>query len=136
MKKKNVKRGLLPYLFLALAMLAIFYTFNVMNKVVNDLTYNEFIDVMNKGEVKELELVARANAYTYEVRGTLKDYKDNESFFVRLPLSDEVMKKIVKASDEQGFKFTTIPDPDSSTVLLFVVNVLPILLLIVGAFWF
>ncbi len=136
MKKKNVKRGLLPYLFLALAMLAIFYTFNVMNKVVNDLTYNEFIDVMNKGEVKELELVARANAYTYEVRGTLKGYKDNESFFVRLPLSDEVMKKIVSASDEQGFKFTTIPDPDSSTVLLFVVNVLPILLLIVGAFWF
>lgn len=136
MKKKNVKKGLLPYLFLALAMLGIFYTFNVMNKVVNDLTYDEFIDVMNKGEIEELELVARANAYTYEVTGVLKDYKDNESFFVRLPLSDEVMKKIVVASDEQGFKFTTVPDPDSSTVLLFVVNVLPIVLLIAGAFWF
>lgn len=136
MKKKNVKKGLLPYLFLALAMLGVFYTFNVMNKVVNDLTYDEFIDVMNKGEIEELELVARANAYTYEVTGVLKDYKDNESFFVRLPLSDEVMKKIVIASDEQGFKFTTVPDPDSSTVLLFVVNVLPIVLLIAGAFWF
>ena len=134
--KKTVKKGLLPYLFLALAMLGIFYVFNVMNQVVNVLTYDEFITKLNEGKVEELELVARASAYTYEATGVLEGYKENETFFVRLPLSDEVMKKIVVASDQQGFKFITTPDPDSSTLLLFVVNVLPFVLLTGVAFWF
>ena len=73
--KKTVKKGLLPYLFLALAMLGIFYVFNVMNQVVNVLTYDEFITKLNEGKVEELELVARASAYTYEATGVLAGYK-------------------------------------------------------------
>lgn len=133
--KRVVRRGLLPYLFMALAILGIFYVFNVMNRDVNVLTYDEFVEKLDEGKVKELELVARTNAYTYEATGTLRGYKDNESFFVRLPLSDEVMKKIVKASDEQEFKLSTEPDPDSSSALLILTNVLPIIILIGGAFW-
>ena len=41
--KKTIKRGLLPYLFLALIMLGVFYVVNVMNNDVNVLTYNEFM---------------------------------------------------------------------------------------------
>ena len=134
--KKVVKRGLLPYLFLALGIILIFYIVNVRNNVVNVLTYNEFVDVLDKGQIEELELVARTSAYTYEATGKLKNYKDNETFFARLPLSEEVMKKVVSASDKQDFSFVTTPDPDSSTILLFFVNVFPILLLVVAAFWF
>ena len=134
--KKTVKRGMLPYLFLALIIIGIFYVVNVKNKVVNILTYDEFIEVLDNREIEELEIVARGNAHTYEVTGKLKKYKDRETFFARLPLSEEVMKKIVVASDEQDFSLVTTPDPDSSTILLFLVNVLPILLLVVGAFWF
>ena len=43
MNSKNIKKGVLPYVFLLLAMLAIFYVFNISNKKVNVLTYNEFI---------------------------------------------------------------------------------------------
>ena len=81
-------------------------------------------------------MVARASGYTYEARGKLDGYKDNETFFARLPLSDEVMKKIVEASDNQEFKLEVEPDPDSSTLLLVVVNVLPLVLLVGVAFWF
>ncbi len=133
--RRTVKRGLLPYLFMALIILGVFYVFNVMNQDVKVLTYNEFIEKLDGGKVKELEIVTRGNAYTYEARGSLKGYDESESFFVRLPLSDSVMKKLVKASEEQDFKFTTSPDPDSSSLLLIVVNVLPIVILIGGAFW-
>ena len=44
MDKKIVKRGLLPYLFIALFMLGLFYVFNVMNQDVNVLTYDEFVE--------------------------------------------------------------------------------------------
>ncbi len=134
--KKTVKRGLLPYLFLALIMLLVLYVFNVMNQDVHVLTYDEFVKALDGKEITELELVARGNAYTYEASGTLEGYQENESFFARLPLSEQVMKRIVAASDEQGFKFITTPDPSSSSFLLIVVNVLPILLLVGVAFWF
>ena len=134
--KKTVKRGLLPYLFLFIAMLGIFYFFNIANKKVNVISYNEFVEKLDSGEVEELNLVARASGYTYEARGKLDGYKENETFFARLPLSDEVMKKIVAASDNQEFKLEVEPDPDSSTLLLIVVNVLPLVLLVGVAFWF
>ena len=134
--KKTVKRGLLPYLFLFIAMLGIFYFFNIANKKVNVISYDEFVEKLDSGDIKELNLVARASGYTYEARGKLDGYKDNETFFARLPLSDEVMKKIVEASDNQEFKLEVEPDPDSSTLLLVVVNVLPLVLLVGIAFWF
>ena len=46
------------------------------------------------------------------------------------------MKKIVKASDNQDFKLTVVPDPDSSSLLYILVNILPIVLLVGVAFWF
>ena len=87
MDKKVVKRGLLPYLFIALFMLGMFYMFNVMNKEVNVLTYDEFVENLDGGKLKELEIVARTSGYTYEATGVLKDYDDGETFFARLPLS-------------------------------------------------
>ena len=134
--KKTLKRGLLPYLFLFIIMLGAFYVLKIGNKVVNDLSYDEFVDKLDSGEITELQVVARGSGYTYEVSGTLSNYKDNESFSSTLPLSEEVMKKIVAASDEQEFKLTVKPDPDSSSLLLILVNVLPIVLLVGGAFWF
>ena len=135
MDKKTVKRGLLPYLFIALFMLGIFYVFNVTNQKVNVLTYDEFVDELDGGKIKELEIVAKASGYTYEATGVLKEYDDGETFFARLPLSEEVMKKIVEASDQHDFKLTTEPDPASSSLLMIVVNVLPIVVLIAAGIW-
>ena len=134
--KKTIRKGLLPYLFLALIMLGVFYVVNVMNNDVNVLTYDEFMTELNEGNVEELEVTARGSAYTYEVRGSLKDYEDNETFFARLPFSDEVMKKIVDASEVQDFKLEALADPDSSSFWLILINVLPFVLLIGFAFFF
>jgi cell division protease FtsH len=134
--KKTIKKGLLPYLFIFVMMLCVYYVFMVVNKDVNDLSYDEFIEKLDKGKVTELQLVASGSGYVYEVTGKLSDYKENETFEATLPLSDEVMKKIVEASDNQAFKLVVKPDPESSTVLVFIVNFLPILLLVVLAFWF
>ena len=134
--KKAVKRGLLPYLFLFIIMLGVFYVFNVLNKDINELTYDEFIQKLDQNKITELELTARGGGYTYEARGSLKGYNENESFYSRLPLSEEVMKKIVEASDEQEFKLEVKPDPDASSLLLILVNVVPIILFVGIAFWF
>ena len=133
--KKVIKKGLLPYLFLFIIMLGVLYVFNVLNRDINELSYDEFIKKLETGKVTELELVARGNGQTYEARGTLTGYKKNESFYAALPLSEEVMKKIVAASDRQEFKLTVKPDPDASSLLIILVNVVPILLFIGIVFW-
>ena len=134
--KKTVKKGLLPYLFLFIIMLGIIYVLNFVNKDVHVFTYDEFISKLDKGKITEITLVPRGSGYTYEVTGKLKKYKENESFEATLPLSDEVMKKIVEASDEQEFKLKVKPDPESSSILVILVNVLPMVVLIGLAFWF
>ena len=134
--KKTVKRGLLPYLFLFVIILGVFYVLNILNKDVHEFTYDEFISKLDNGKVTELHLVPRGSGYTYNVTGTLKGYKDNESFEATLPLSESVMKKIVDASDEQEFKLSVSPDPEASSLLMILVNVLPIVALVVLAFWF
>lgn len=133
---KALRNSLLPYLFMAIIFLAIFYVFNVMNKKVNVLTYNEFITKLNGDKLTEMKIVTKGSASTYEVTGKLKGYKKNETFFARLPLSDEVMKKIVNNSEQNDFKLTVTPDPESSAWLLILVNALPILIILGVGFWF
>lgn len=134
--KKDVKKGLVPYLFMFLLILGIFYFLNIMNQDVKTLTYNEFMSELSEGNIEELLITPRTNALNYEVTGKLEGYKKNETFFARLPLSEEVMKKIVESSETQKFKLEAKADPASSSLLLIVVNVLPFVLLIGFAFFF
>ena len=116
--KKEIKNSLLSYLMLIVIFLCIFYALNAFNNEVHVLKYNEFMNELEKNEIKEMTVTTKGSAYTYEIKGTLKDYKKNETFFARLPLSDEVMAKIVEASDNSKMKITIKPDPSSSSLLL------------------
>ena len=136
MNKKDLKKGLVPYLFMILVALGIFYVFNVMNQDINNLTYNEFMNELNDGNIKTMYITPRNSAQTYEVTGSLKGYKENESFFVRLPKSEEVMKKIVESSEVQKFKLEAKNDPDSSSLLIILVNVLPFVIVLGFAYFF
>ena len=93
--KKVIKKGMLPYLFLLIVMLGVIYFANSFNHTVNVLTYNEFMNNLEDKQVEEIKVTPRDRARTYEIRGKLKSYSKKESFFVRVPLSDEVMKKLV-----------------------------------------
>lgn len=132
----NVKRGLIPYLVLIILGLVIFFGLNFFNQKINVLTYDEFEKQLVSKDVTEISVVPRDRANIYEIRGVLKTYKANETFFVRVPLSEQVMSRILLAREEYGFKMTTEPDPESTTFWLFIMDVLPTLLLIGGALFF
>ena len=134
--KKVVKKGLLPYVFLLLVMLGVFYFVSVASQKVNVLTYDEFMKELFDKTVESIEVTPRERAQVYEVTGKLDDYQENETFFARIPLSDQVMKKLVEASEEDDFEFVSNGDPEASTFLLVLVNFLPIILLLVVGFWF
>ena len=136
MNKKTVKKGLLPYVFLLLIIIGVFYFVSIGNQQVNVLTYDEFMNALDTSEITELEVTPRDRAKVYEITGKLKDYEPNESFFVRVPLSEQVMKRLADASEVQDFEFEATTDPESNSFLLILVNILPIIILGGFAFWF
>lgn len=130
MNKNSVKRGLLPYLFLVLIVFSVYYLFSVLNQKVNVLTYDEFVSLLEEEKVTELSITPKQRAVVYEISGKAEDYKENETFFIRVPLSDEIIKTIFASEEKADFELVTNPDPESSTLLLILVNVLPLVLLV------
>ena len=134
--KKALRKGILPYLVIAVVMLGLFYILTVMNKDIKVLTYDEFIEKLDKNKITEMEVVARSSGFVYEINGSYTAKEEEVTFNATLPLSDEVMKKIIKASDEGDFKLTAKADPDSSSFWLILINVLPIVVFVGFIFWF
>ncbi len=134
--KKNVKKGIMPYIMLIVLAIFILGALEFIGQKVNVLTYDQFEDKLATNKVKEISITPRDRAKVYEIRGKLEDYKNNESFFVRVPFSDQVMGRILLAREEFNFKLETYTDPESSTFLLFLINVLPMVALIGFAFFF
>ena len=135
MKKNTVKKGLLPYLLLLVAVLFIMFSTNLFKNTVNILTYSEFESALNGGKVEELTITPRNSALVYEVTGKLEGYDENETFYAKIPLSETIMSKIIDSKDKNKFVLTAESDPDSSAFWQFVVNTLPLLIIVGGAIY-
>ena len=136
MNKNTIRKGILPYLFLVLLIFGVYYLFNVINNQPKTITYNELIQALDQGTVTEMAITPKERAVVYEITGKLKDYKENERFFIRVPLTDSVIKNVLEAGSNNQFKLITNVDPDSSYFWVIVVNVVPILLLVGFGFFF
>lgn len=136
MNKKVVKKGLYPYLILFAIMLSIIYILGKSNYKINNLTYDTFMEHAEKGQVEKITITPRTRSGIYEVKGRLKEYDKDEAFYLKAPLSNEFITKIFEAEKNESFTVETSSDPESGTLLLFIVNVLPMIILIGFAFAF
>ncbi len=125
MNKKKIKKNIFPYIILLVVIILTSYFFGLASQKVNDLTFDEFIVQAEKGNIEEIVITPKTRASVYEISGALKDYEDGETFFLRVPLAEEVMSQILTLDENGKFKIETQKDPESSTVLLFVMNILP-----------
>jgi len=136
MNKKNVKRGLLPYVFLVLLILVIYYTFSITNVDVNKLTYSEFLDKLKNDQVTELVITPNSSQGIYVLTGKLHGYKENETFNSTAVLSDTTLEEINKIKGDKDLSQKANKDPGESPWLYILVNVLPMVAFIGIAFWF
>lgn len=136
MNKKTVKKSALSYLFLFIVIIGVMYLINVLNTKVNKLSYSEFIQKMEAGELVEVNITPSSSAGVYSLSGTLEGYKENESFYVEAPLTDTTIRELYEGRTVYNFDITTEKDPSSSFLLYLVVQFLPIVLLVIFAFYF
>ena len=133
MKKKSIRKGLFPYLIIGLIMVGILIFINIMNTKINYLTYDKFVKDLK--DVTELTITPRVSGSVYELEGKMKGYEENESFFLRAPLSESVMNTLLSGEEEYSYEITTKSDPSSSTFVSFLINVLPMIILLGVAFF-
>ena len=136
MNKKVIKKSLLSYLFLVIVIVTVIYFFTVLNKKVDKLSYSELMKAMEKSEITELTITPSGSAGIYELTGKLDKYDDNETFYAEAPLADETIKEIYEGRKTYDFKITAKSDPSSSMIWSFLLNILPIVLLVGIGFWF
>ena len=129
MNNKNVRKRYFPYVLMALFFIGVYMMVNVFNKEVKTIQYNDFVSYLEKGEVTEIAVTPKDSSKIYEVVGKLKNYKDKEYFFVRVPLSDVVLSNILSYKDTSELKITVNKDPSTSSWLYVIVNVVPFLLI-------
>ena len=130
MNKKNIRKSLAPYTFLLVFIIGCLIVFKLFDNSVKELTYDEFIQDLNGGKITELTITPKVRTETYELVGKLESYKDNESFILYLPYSDEFISKITEAKEKTSdFQLTVKNDPEASSWLAVVVDVVPLLIL-------
>ncbi len=135
MDKKVIKRSLFSYIFLFAVIIGIFIFVNMLNTKVNNLTYSEFLSELQDNKVTELSITPNKSQGIYSLKGKLKDYKENESFSSSATLSEETLKQIGEyTTDDIEIKISK--DPESSWILVFLVNILPIVLLLGVGYFF
>ena len=136
MNKKEMKKSLMPYVFLLIFFIICLASFKMLNNTVNEITYDEFIKDLNGGKITELTITPKVRTETYKLEGKLEDYKENESFLLYLPYSDEFISKITNTKENTtDFELTIKNDPEASSWLSVAVEIVPILILAGITIW-
>jgi len=131
--KKVAKQGF-PYILLIIMMLGTLLIFNLGNREVHKISYDELITHLSEDKVKEITIAEKTASGVYYITGTLDDYKENESFKLNAPLSESVIDRILTYSDKNEFKINTSTNPENNTFLVVIINILPFVILIGATF--
>ena len=130
MKKKSIRKNAFSYIFLGIVILGVIYFVNVLNKKVNKLSYTEFKEAMVNEKLETVTITPSSNAGIYELTGKLDGYKKNETYYVKAPLTDATIEEIYTLAEQYEFEINTDKDPGSGFFVLFLVNILPIILIV------
>ena len=130
MKNKEARKTLIPYFILFVIIMCILYAFNTLNVKVNEITYNDFNKNLSQEHITELEITPKNSAGVYQLVGKLEGYKDNENFKLIVPLTDSVIDEILTTAEEQNLKVDIKANPESNSVLTFILSLLPVLILV------
>ena len=132
-KRKNTIKNLYPYIVIALIFVGVMYFLNFGNKEVHNLTSGQLISEVNKETITSIKITPKSNESIYVIEGTLKSYAKDESF--KAKVLDRDLPIVTEYANKLGKKYKTESDPGSSSILYIIVNILPIVIIVVTAYF-
>ena len=130
MNIKKTKKGmnLMPYIVLTIVVIGSYMFLNSFSTKINKIDYNELTKEIENNNVKELVVTPKNAAGVYILSGKLNNYGKGETFTVTIPYTDTVVSSIYELAESHNLKVQTNTNPENSTWLTIVVNVVPIII--------
>ena len=133
MKKSSI-RQFIPYIVLICVVVGVILTYGINTKNWNELSYSELINELSQGNVTEVVTEEHTNDGVYYITGKLASYEKNDYFKVYAPLSDNVQEELTAYYQNKEFKWEVSTNPENNSILLIVINVVPLIAFGVIAF--
>ena len=108
--------------------MAIFGTFKGDKLATNELDYKEFITELDKGNVEEATI--QPDKSVYVVKGTMEGYKEDETFVVNLPITNQSLMDRIDKAVEENTKIAYLQAPETSGWLQFLLGIIPFIVII------
>ena len=133
-KNNNSFMVMLPYLIVLIVILTALFFMNFKKNEVHEIKTGELIQEIKDEKVTELTVTPKSGESVYIVTGKLKDYDDNESFTTRvIPEEIETVTAYAEAQDIK--EYTTKKDPGSNNIGYYILNILPMIVIVVAAYF-
>ena len=120
-------RNVLVIAIIGVIIFGLFSFLNGNGNMPKQLTYNQFVKQLDKGDLKSLEIQPEQNVYM--VSGKTKDDKEYSSTI--LYNNDKELEKITdKAQNQDGLKFTVKEEEKQSVFVSILTTLIPVLTLV------
>ena len=127
-KKTKKSMNLMPYIVLTIVVIGSYIFLNSFSTKINKMDYNELTKEIENNNVKELVVTPKNAAGVYILSGKLNNYGKGETFTVTIPYTDTVVSTVYELAESHNLKVQTNTNPENSTWLTIVVNVVPIII--------
>ncbi len=133
MKRNNTVKNLFPYLVLIVVVFFVLTVLNFGGAINHSITTGELLSELEKSNVTEITITPKSNDSVYYIEGKLANYKEKETFSAKVVAED--LTEITNYAKEHDLKvYETNKDPGSISLLYVVMNFLPIVIVVVGAY--
>lgn len=133
-RKNNTLSAMIPYLIVAIVLTGLFFFMNGTNNEIHKLTTGELIQEIKNEKVTEITITPKSSESVYYVEGKLDGYKKGESFSTKV-ITEEIGTITEYAKAQEIKEYKTEKDPGSNNFIYIIVNVLPIIILVIGAYF-
>ncbi len=133
-KKQSIFKAITPYIILVFILVALLFAFDGNSTKVNNFTTGELMEKIDNEEVTEITITPKSSDGVYYVEGKLKSYGEKESFKAKV-IEAEIDKVTDYATDNDIKKYETNKDPGSSQLFVLLIDIIPLLILVVAAYF-
>ncbi|MDN5709101.1 MAG: ATP-dependent zinc metalloprotease FtsH [Planococcus sp. (in: firmicutes)] len=122
------------YLLIFLVIIGILGTFNNSNQPTQNISYNEFLEALNAGEIENVTI--QPDAQVYEVTGEMTGYDEGETFVTNVPIENEALtQQIDEVATAQDVEVEFLKAPQTSGWVSFFTGIIPFIIIFILFFF-
>ena len=130
-KKNNAFMGMVPYIIIGLLIVVSLFVLNGDKVEVKEISTGELITAIKEEKIEEIVITPKSSESVYYVTGKIEGYKKNQSFSTKV-IEEQmpfITETITEHVDTEDIKYQTNKDPGSSSFMLIVLDIVPLILI-------